>query len=114
MKFLVRTVFLTLLLASTATMWAQGTSQISGTVSDPTGASIPGATVKVIQTDTGMVRNGVTAQDGAYVLPNLPIGSYRMEVSKEGFSTFVQPGITLQVNTNPAINPTLKVGVVSD
>ncbi len=112
MKFLVRTAFLAL--AFSAFMWAQGTSQISGTVNDPTGAAIPGANIRITQTDTGLVRNVVTSQDGQYVLPNLPIGSYRMEVSKQGFSTFVQPGIILEVNTNPAINPTLKVGAISD
>ena len=96
--------------------WAQAasTSQISGTVHDLTGASIPGATVKVVQTDTGFMRSAVTSTDGAYLLPNLPIGPYRMEVTKEGFSTFVDRGIVLEVNTNPAINPTLKVGAISE
>jgi hypothetical protein len=95
-------------------MWAQGTSQISGTVHDPTGASIPSATVTVTQTDTGFTRTAVSASDGAYILPNLPIGPYRMEVKKEGFATFVQPGIVIEVNTNPAISPTMKVGAVSE
>jgi len=96
--------------------WAQSasTSQISGTVHDLTGASIPAATVKVVQTDTGFMRSAVTSTDGAYLLPNLPIGPYRMEVTKEGFSTFVDRGIVLEVNTNPAINPTLKVGAISE
>src|SRR5579863_5861986 len=95
---------------------AQGasTSQISGIVHDASGASVPGASVRVTQTDTGFTRIEVTASDGAYVLPNLPIGPYRMEVTKEGFSTFIEPGIVLEVNTNPAINPILKVGATSD
>ncbi len=112
MRFFVRIALCTLVIPASA--WAQGTSQISGTVHDASGASIPGATVKVIQTDTGLVRSEVTASDGAYVLPNLPIGPYRMEVTKEGFNTFVEPGIVLEVNTNPAVNPVLKVGAVSD
>ncbi len=112
MKFLVRTVLAALL--ATTLMWAQSTSQITGTVHDPSGSSIPGASVKVTQTDTGFTRTVTTSTDGQYVLPNLPVGSYKMEVSKEGFSTFVQPGIILEVSTNPAISPTLKVGAVSD
>ena len=112
MKFLARATVLAVLL--TVTMWAQSTSQISGVVRDPSGASIPDAVVKVIQTDTGLVRTINTGTDGGYVLANLPIGPYRMEVSRDGFSTFVQPGIVLEVNTNPTINPTLKVGAVSD
>ena len=112
MKFLVRTTFAALL--CTGFIWAQATSQITGIVHDPTGSSVPGATVKVTQTDTGLIRTATTAADGAYVLANLPIGPYRMEVAKEGFSTFVQPGIVLEVNTNPAISPTLKVGAVNE
>lgn len=49
-----------------------------------------------------------------YVLPNLPIGPYRLEVSLPGFRTYVQTGIVLQVNSNPVINPVLAVGQVSD
>lgn len=112
MKFLVRTAFIAFL--CTGSIWAQATSQITGIVHDPTGSSVPGATVKVTQTDTGLTRTSATAADGAYILPNLPIGPYRMEVTKEGFAMFVQPGIVLEVNTNPAINPTLKVGAVNE
>ena len=66
------------------------------------------------QTDTGFTRSAVTAVDGGYTLANLPIGPYRMEVTKEGFNTFIQQGIVLEVNSNPAINPSLKVGATSD
>jgi len=103
-------------LCLTAAVWAQATStsQISGIVHDSTGASVPAAAVKVSQTDTGFTRTVVTSADGAYLLLNLPIGPYRMEVAKDGFSTFVQPGIVLEVNTNPAIGVTLKVGAISE
>ncbi len=50
----------------------------------------------------------------SYLLANLPIGPYRMEVSKEGFATFVQRGIVLNVNTNPTINATMKLGAVTE
>jgi hypothetical protein len=112
MKFHVRTALVAFL--CTGTIWAQATSQITGTVHDPSGSSIPGAAVKVIQTDTGFTRSASTGPDGEYVLPNLPIGPYRMEVTKEGFSTYVQPGIVLEVNTNPSISPTLKVGAINE
>ena len=55
-----------------------------------------------------------TGADGRYVLPNLPIGPYRMEVSKQGFATYVQTGIELQVATNPTVDVTLKLGAVSE
>ena len=49
-----------------------------------------------------------------YVLPNLPIGPYRLEVTKAGFSTYVQTGIVLQVATNPTVDVSLKIGAVSE
>ena len=77
-------------------LWAQ-TSQINGTVKDPSGSAIPGAAVKATQTATGQVRNAVSGADGSYVIPNLPTGPYQAEVTKEGFSKSVQTGIMLQV-----------------
>ena len=97
------------------TLIAQGQlSQISGTVLDSTGAAIPGAAVKVTNTATGLVRNVVTDADGTYVLPDLPVGPYRMDVNKEGFASFAQTGIVLQVATSPVIQATLKVGNVNE
>src|SRR5207302_5166773 len=80
--------------------WAQAvsTSQVSGTIQDSSGAAIPGAQVRLIQTDTEAVRSILTGTDGAYILTNLPIGPYRLEVSKEGFATYVEKGIVLNVN----------------
>jgi len=99
--------------AFTALAWAQATSQIQGTVQDASGAAVPGAAVKFTQTETGAARNATSAADGVYVLPNLPIGPYRVEVSKEGFTTFAQTGV-LQVNVNPTIEVALKVGQVTE
>jgi hypothetical protein len=90
------------------------TAQIQGTVLDSTGSAVPGADVKATQTGTGAVRTVTSGTDGAYVLPNLPIGPYRLEVSKAGFTTFVQTGIVLQVNTSPTVEVALKVGNVSE
>ena len=101
---------------TTAALLAQSASvsQISGTVQDPGGLFVPGAQVTATQTETGLVRTTQSAADGAYLLPSLPIGPYRLEVRKQGFTTYVQSGIILQVNTNPAIDVSLKVGSVSD
>src|SRR5579862_3630597 len=99
-----------------AVAWAQSaaTSQISGTVKDSTGLVLPEAQVRVTQTDTGLVRAATTNSDGVYVLPSLPIGPYQLEVKKEGFSSFVQSGIVLQVDSNPTIDVSMKVGSVSE
>jgi hypothetical protein len=65
-------------------------------------------------TDTGAIRTTTSGPDGVYVLPNLPIGFYRLEIGKQGFNTYVQTGIVLQVATNPAVDVTLRVGAVSE
>ena len=61
-----------------------------------------------------LVRTTTSAADGSYVLTNLPIGPYTLEVSKDGFTKYVQSGIVLQVDTNPTIDAALKVGSVSE
>jgi hypothetical protein len=98
---------------SCAALFAQATSQIQGVVRDATGSAVPGADVKATQTDTGTVRSATSAADGGYVLSNLAIGPYRLEVGKAGFATYVQTGIVLQVNTNPTIDVSLSLGAVS-
>jgi len=98
-----------------ASLFAQsgGTAAISGVVRDPSGSAVPAAHVKATQTDTGLTRTVDSGTDGAYLLPNLPIGPYRLEIAKDGFSTSVQSGIVLQVASNPTIEITLQLGAVS-
>jgi Carboxypeptidase regulatory-like domain len=88
-------------------------SQISGTVHDPSGAAIPGAQVQITNVNTNAVRTTVTSAAGYYVFPSLAIGPYRLQVSKQGFTTYAQTGIVLQVNTNPTIDVTMQVGAVT-
>src|SRR5437016_3019617 len=109
------TAFLAVVLFSVG-VWAQAvsTAQITGTVKDQSGAVLPGAEVTVTQTDTGVSRNVVSDETGTYTLPNLPIGPYKLEVSLPGFRTYVQTGIVLQVNSNPAIHVVLGVGQVTE
>jgi hypothetical protein len=111
MKFLIKAV---LLVGSTGIGIQAQTVQINGAVRDATGLAVPAAEVTVIQTDTGFRRTALTAADGTYLLLNLATGPYRLEVKKTGFSTYVQAGIVLQVDTNPAIDVALKVGSVNE
>jgi hypothetical protein len=76
--------------------------------------AVPDATVQATQTATGTMRTTASAPDGSFVLPNLAIGPYTIEVAKTGFAKYVQNGIVLQVDSNPNIDAILKVGVVSD
>ena len=102
------------LLLTAAAMWAQGTAQINGTVKDAAGLGVPGAEIKATQTATGAVRTVTSSSDGAYVLQNLPIGPYMLEVTRAGFSKYVQTGIVLQVDGNPTVDAALKVGAVTE
>ena len=104
--------FIVLLTCAAAS--AQATGQLSGTVRDNSGGVLPGVTVTVTQTDTGLTRNVVTESGGTYVVPNLPTGPYKLEASLPGFRSYVQTGIVLQVNGNPTINVTLAVGDVAE
>ena len=96
-----------------AAVWAQ-TSQINGSIKDPSGSAIPGAAVKATQTANGVVRNTTSGADGNYALPNLPIGPYQVEVTKEGFSKYNQTGIVLQIDSNLTVDVGLTVGAVSE
>jgi hypothetical protein len=103
-----------LFLAGSAFAQQLAVAEVSGHAVDQTGAFIPGATVKMIETERGTVHSTSTNSEGTFVLPGLPVGPYRLEVSKQGFKTFAQTGIVLQVNDHVTINPTLEVGQVSE
>src|SRR4029453_7571593 len=101
-------------LLSTGIAWAQGIAQLNGTVRDSSGAVLPGVTVTVTQTDTGLVRTAVTDESGAYLLTNLPTGPYRLEAALQGFRSYVQTGIVLQVGGTPTVNAVLAVGALEE
>jgi Carboxypeptidase regulatory-like domain len=99
---------------SCATVWGQAIAQINGTVSDPSGALIPGVEVTATQTETGISRTAISNESGAYILPNLPVGPYRIQMALAGFRTFVRTGIILEVNATRVVNAVLEVGQVAE
>src|SRR3954451_15219584 len=109
-------VIVTLVCTAGANAWAQAIagSQLSGVVRDSSGGALPGAEVTVTKTDTGQVRTVFTSAEGAYALPNLPIGPYQLKVVLEGFNTYIRDGIVLQVGSNPEVNVVLAVGAISE
>ncbi|MBI4888277.1 MAG: TonB-dependent receptor [Acidobacteria bacterium] len=104
---------LTVWLAATPA-WAQATAALNGRVTDESGAVLPGVTVTATQTDTGFSRSVVTDGGGAYVMPNLPVGPYQLEISLPGFRTYMRTGIVLQVAATPTINAVLAVGSLEE
>lgn len=87
---------------------------MNGRVLDPSNRVISGADVLVINDGTGVKYAGKTNDDGIYVVPNLPPGSYRLQVSKVGFKTLIKPDIVLNIQDALSINFTLPVGAVFD
>ena len=103
------------LLGACAAAWGQGsTAQIAGSVKDATGGVVAGAEVKATQTATGASRTAISAADGTFTMQDVPIGPWQVEVSKEGFSKYVQTGIILQVDSTSVVDAQLKVGAVSE
>jgi hypothetical protein len=96
--------------------WAQAgaTAQISGVVRDQSGSVLPGVDVTATQTETGVARNAVTDADGSYLIPNLAIGPYRLDVKLQGFRSSTQTGIVLQVGSSPVVNVTLQLGELAE
>jgi len=89
-------------------------AQVDGHVTDPSGASIVGATVKMTEVARDAVHQATTDSNGRFELPNLPTGGYVLEVDAAGFKTYRQTGITLQVASNITIPVTMQIGAVSE
>ncbi|MGH9567715.1 MAG: carboxypeptidase-like regulatory domain-containing protein, partial [Candidatus Angelobacter sp.] len=115
-KFVTQAALLPAILFCASFLFGQAVNfaQIQGRVEDPTGATIPAAKVTATNVDTGLVRRSVSNADGAYSLPNLPVGHYKLDVEAAGFKEYVQSGIILQVNESPVINVSLQVGAISE
>ncbi|HZT33805.1 MAG TPA: TonB-dependent receptor [Bryobacteraceae bacterium] len=89
-------------------------AQVGGVVSDPSGAPIAGAQVRMTETSKGLVRSTLTDGQGRYALPNLPVGPYQLEVTASGFKSYLQSGIVLQVGNNVEVNVPMQLGSLSE
>lgn len=87
----------------------QITGTIRGTVTDPSGAVVQQATVTAKQLETGFTRSATTQHDGSFVLPELPVGHYHLEVTSNNFEKYVQDGISLDVNETATVPVRLSV-----
>jgi Carboxypeptidase regulatory-like domain/TonB dependent receptor len=106
--------FLVVLLTSSCSVLAQSPNgSISGIVFDPDAKSVPGAEVIVLNDLTGVKYVTSTNDQGVYAVPNLPPGSYRIQVSKFGFKAIIKPDITLNVQDALSLNFTLPIGAAS-
>ena len=84
---------------------------LRGTVSDPTGALVPNATVTVRSTETGLERTVTTNEEGLYNMPFLPIGNYTVEVSRTDFSKVTRENVRVSLNETAVVNVQLSPSV---
>ena len=98
-----------------ATVFAQQiTGNIRGTVVDASGAVVQAAAVTAKQVETGMARTTMTDGSGTYVLVELPVGHYSLEVTARGFQKYLQEGISLDVNETATVPVRLAVGTETE
>ncbi len=111
-----RPVFALALLAcvSTTAVFAQEyRATLSGRVTDPSGANVPGAAILAIKADTGSRFQTVSSSDGDYTLPLLPPGIYNLSAEAKGFKKYVQNGLTLGTDQKVSQDIALSIGEAS-
>jgi hypothetical protein len=107
-------VFLAMLAVSTFCFAQETTGSLQGTVKDPTGASVPGATVTVSTPTLVGVKTEQTDAKGYYHFSNLPPGAYIVKVDAKGFKTLNQSGLVIEVGHSPSLDLSLAVGATAD
>ena len=103
-------------IVASAALLAQTGSQgtFVGTVTDSTGAVVPGAKVTVVNTETQFTSETTTSAEGNYYVPYLNSGMYRITIAATGFKQYVRDGIELRPGVTPRVNVTLEVGAIAD
>src|SRR5438094_8931938 len=86
------------------------TATILGTVKDTSGALVPGVSITVKHTESGLTRSVVSGERGAYNVPLLPVGAYEITTTMPGFKQQVRTGINLVVGQEAVVDLTLEVG----
>lgn len=85
-----------------------------GTITDATGAAVPGAKVTITETNTSVSRSSQTNDSGNYVFPDVPPGLYTVSVELQGFKRSSRPGVELTINSSPRVDLVLQPGNVSE
>ncbi len=103
-----------LLLSSSVALWGQADrGTVTGLITDPSGAAVPGATITMKNTATNVEASTTADPSGNYSLPNLTVGVYQMTVAAPGFRTHVRSGVQLQVNQVARLDIVMEVGEVT-
>src|ERR1051326_8155964 len=94
--------------------YCQETASIVGTVTDPSGAAVPHATITITNTETGFIRSTATNATGNYAAPQLTIGHYDVHVEATGFKAYSRTGITLNVDDTVRVDVPLQIGAAQE
>src|SRR5882762_8339994 len=94
--------------------YAQSTTSLRGVITDPSGGVVPNATVSIISTENGYVRQNATDGNGGYSFLQIAPGTYKLTVEKAGFATMTRSDVKLLVNTPSALNLTMTVSAISE
>jgi Carboxypeptidase regulatory-like domain/TonB dependent receptor len=106
--------FAALLLAASCAVAQINVTSVTGTVTDPTGAAVPGAAIQAVELATGVKFDAATNDKGEYTIPSLPAGAYRVSVNKAGFKGEVVENVALIVGVPGTVNVKLEVGQTSE
>ena len=116
MKCRLVTLVVCLFLGAAGPAYAQGaatTSTLSGVVVDSAGGVVPGADVTIRHNATGVTQSATSNAEGAYSFPSLPIGTYTVTVTLQGFKTFVATDVVLTAGSPASVRALLEVGKVN-
>lgn len=109
------TLLLALAVGASTSLFAQATTgTISGTITDETGAVLPGVTVELKHLDTGAVRSTVTDDEGRYRASNLAVGTYEVKAAMSGFQSMVRNGVTLTIAREADVDFRLGLGELTE
>lgn len=103
-----------LIFAAVPVFCQQGRGTLSGTVTDATGAAVPGCTITIVNTGTNASFPAVSNDAGYYTAPSLPVGGYTLTAEAKGFKKEVRSGITLQVDQHAEVNFQLEIGAAAE
>ncbi len=94
--------------------WAQDQSRLTGSVTDTTGAAIPGARMLLSNVDTGVDAGAESNEAGVYIFPYVAPGAYSLNTEVDGFKTSNQTGIVLETGTTSTVNVQMQIGEVTE
>jgi len=102
------------LIAGIPSLAQSGRGTLTGSVKDASGASIFGASLTLKETNTGSRYTTIASDEGLFTFPELPPGTYTLAITSQGFESYTQVGITVNVGSTATINAVLKIGSATE